>query len=295
MGPIHRNTEKLYYFYYVANFKSIQKTARQLNASASNISTSIKQLEELLETQLFVRSKKGVDLTPEGERLLSFCKSFYKELTEIRDSFHSDTQIKTKVRFGTFSSIAIYLGPKLFTQLKNDQDVTLSIHTDTSRNILEKLVNKDVDIALTVGSLKHPKIITNLLYQDYYSFYTLAQNKERINIEDQNLLYLPLASDDNQKTLEEYIFESKLNFKESFQLDSLEVILEYMRHGMGIGILPNNVANNSELKLRKIKLSPLSMRFGQHSFYMSYRNDLDISAKLINKIVKVSQDASKQL
>lgn len=51
----------------VASKKSMQKAADNLHTSIQNVSKLIKQLEDELHVQLFVRNKYGVFLTPDGE------------------------------------------------------------------------------------------------------------------------------------------------------------------------------------------------------------------------------------
>ena len=56
-------------FYYVAKYGSISQAAEALMNNQPNISRTIKNLESELNCTLFVRSRKGVELTPEGEIL----------------------------------------------------------------------------------------------------------------------------------------------------------------------------------------------------------------------------------
>lgn len=58
----------------VAETKSITKAAEQLVVSRQAVSYSIKQLESALGGQLFFRSVKGVELTPEAEELYQHIK-----------------------------------------------------------------------------------------------------------------------------------------------------------------------------------------------------------------------------
>ena len=56
----------------VANCESINKAAERLYTSQSNVSNSIKALEEELGIQIFLRTKKGVSVTEEGREFLSY-------------------------------------------------------------------------------------------------------------------------------------------------------------------------------------------------------------------------------
>ena len=62
-------------FYETARFSSFSVAARHLYISQSAISQCIRQLEDDLNTQLFVRSKRGVSLTKEGNLLFQKVES----------------------------------------------------------------------------------------------------------------------------------------------------------------------------------------------------------------------------
>ena len=60
-------------FYTVANTENISRAARQLFISQPSLSKSIGRLEEQLDTQLFIRTSRGVRLTEEGQLLYAAC------------------------------------------------------------------------------------------------------------------------------------------------------------------------------------------------------------------------------
>ena len=69
-------------FYYAALFKSFSKAAEVLTSNQPNIARTITRLESELSCKLFIRSHRGVTLTPEGEALLAGCKPVGNEVDE---------------------------------------------------------------------------------------------------------------------------------------------------------------------------------------------------------------------
>ena len=63
-------------FYYVAQYKSFTKAARALHNNQPNITRCMNNLEQELKCTLFLRSNKGIALTPEGRQLLEDLKLF---------------------------------------------------------------------------------------------------------------------------------------------------------------------------------------------------------------------------
>lgn len=72
--------EQLQYFLSIAKTHSISKTSLEFYTTHQSVSKSIRQLEDEVGAPLFTRSKKGMELTPEGELLLPAAESSLKEL-----------------------------------------------------------------------------------------------------------------------------------------------------------------------------------------------------------------------
>lgn len=56
-------------FYFVAKYRNFTKAARVLGSNQPNITHTMNKLEDQLHCVLFIRSNRGVTLTPEGEML----------------------------------------------------------------------------------------------------------------------------------------------------------------------------------------------------------------------------------
>ena len=63
------NFEYYKIFYYVAKYENFTKAARVLGNSQPNITRAMNSLEQQIHSTLFVRTNRGVQLTPEGQRL----------------------------------------------------------------------------------------------------------------------------------------------------------------------------------------------------------------------------------
>ena len=77
-------------FYTVANNGNITKASEELNISQPAISKSIKNLEEQLGGNLFVRTKRGVILTDEGKEFYSYIKQAIEYINNAENKFCSN-------------------------------------------------------------------------------------------------------------------------------------------------------------------------------------------------------------
>ena len=80
------NLTKYKIFLSVAENKSISKAAASLYISQPAVSITIKKLEENLNTTLFVRKSKGVELTENGRLLYDSAKKAFQMLSDTEKS-----------------------------------------------------------------------------------------------------------------------------------------------------------------------------------------------------------------
>lgn len=72
--------KQMEYFLSLANTLNFSKTAEQIYTSQPTITRQIQSLEQELGVQLFLRSSKGVDLTPAGESFKESLSHIYEDL-----------------------------------------------------------------------------------------------------------------------------------------------------------------------------------------------------------------------
>lgn len=296
-----KHSEKLNYFYTIATTGSLQACARKLGLSAPTLSYNLKQLEEIIGKKLMHRSNKGIQLTEAGELLLAFCKRYFKELEQVEKMMHNpELSSVTRIKVGTYHSIAIYFWPHVMNAIVDDSTLSVSISTDRSDRILEALYRRDIDLALTVESGNLSGIVQHELYRDSYAFYCSRKAEKSLlskkDIGKNTIIYIPDAQDKNRKTISQYLFGWDLNFAEEFQLDSFEVIAEFTKRNYGIGILPTKVAENYKDEIQLVKIEDLeSTVFGEHRFFLSYREDLSLPQRLMNVFLEASLAAVTQV
>lgn len=299
-----QHTEKLYYFYQIANYGSLQACSRGIGISAPTLSYNLCTLEDIIGKKVFSRSKSGVKLTEPGRQLWQFCERYYKDLERLElNLHHSKSSEVLRIKVGTFQSIALYFLPLLLDGLKKEPTISISMMTNRSTSVLEALVQREIDIALTVETLKQEGLIRHELYRDDYSFYVASDlNKvtlKQTDISDMALLYIPQATDRDKITLKQHIQRFGLVFNEEFELDSFEVIAEFILKGFGVGILPVKVARRYKDQLKAVKIAGVPRkRFGVHRFFLSYRKDLELPQKamdlFLNSAIKATRDMSFQ-
>ena len=155
--------------------------------------------------------------TPAGDKITAFCDQFFQDLGNVCRQIKSDENSNmVHIKVGTYQSIAIYLWPTILASLKNRKNITLSMKTGRSSVILESLIKKKVDIAVTVGSSNSPQIVKHELYDDHYSFYISKSFKKNLltkeELSELNLIYMPESSDEVGNQLRNFVQQYELKF-----------------------------------------------------------------------------------
>ena len=129
------DTTTLRTFIALAQIKNFTKTAQQLFVAQSTVTNRIRDLEMELGVPLFIRSHKQVDLTPSGQKFLSYAQRFVSlELAALQDIQSSPTYTQ-KVSIGTTNTIyECHLQRRIRSFLKEKKGVSLHVtigHTET--------------------------------------------------------------------------------------------------------------------------------------------------------------------
>lgn len=84
-------------FYFVAKYKSFTKAADILHNNQPNITRCMNNLEQELECTLFLRSNRGIVLTPEGEKLYKHVAIAYKQLSLAEEELRQDRTLENGI------------------------------------------------------------------------------------------------------------------------------------------------------------------------------------------------------
>ena len=147
------NFEHYKIFYYVAKFQNITMAANYLFLSQPSISRCVKNLEDELGCKLFVRSKKGVELTTGGEMLFKHisiaCKHIFSAEEELALISERDRAI---VRLGG-SEVALqsFLIDRIVEFHREHPKIQIKIDSMSTPDAIEALRANLIDVAVVTS------------------------------------------------------------------------------------------------------------------------------------------------
>ncbi|MDI9245392.1 LysR substrate-binding domain-containing protein [Marinobacter sp. CHS3-4] len=138
-------------FVAIAESGSFTRAAKQVHRTPSAISMQIKRLEDTVGKALFIRDARHVQLTSEGEVLLSYGRRLLKLNEEAMEQFLSPT-LEGRVGFGTSDDVGTRILPSLLAQFSRTYPaVQIDVMVDSSRTNLKRVDSGELDMALIVN------------------------------------------------------------------------------------------------------------------------------------------------
>ena len=164
-------TRPLQYFLTVAQELNITKAAEALFITQPTLSKQMMELEQQLGKQLFIRGKRKLTLTEEGEYLRDRAREILELLDNTEAAFHTDEQkLRGHITIGCGETIAMDKIAKILAEFhKLHPDVQFHTHSGDADMILERLDKGLVDMGLLLGPIRQEKYdYMNIHTKDVY-------------------------------------------------------------------------------------------------------------------------------
>ncbi len=258
---------QLQYVLAVAEHKNFTLAAEKCFVTQPTLSMQIQKVEEELGIQIFDRSKKPIQLTEIGQKIVNQAKNIVIEADRIQDIVDQQKGfVGGEFRLGIIPTITPTLLPMFLNNfIKKYPKVKLIIEELNTEDIIFKLNNGHLDAAIAATPLSEDKIKEVVLYYEPFVAYIPENHahfgKKEIEIEDLNLDEILLLKDGHcfrDSILNLCKSEANLDYNH-FQLESgsFETLIKLADEGLGTTLLPYlhtlNLNEKDQTKLRQFK------------------------------------------
>ncbi len=240
---------QLRYFAAIADAElNITLAAQRVHATQPGLSKQLKQLEDELGFQLFVRKGKSLaSITPAGEQVLARARLILEESRNIRALAANLRRATTgSLQIGTTHTQARYVLPPVLAHLHQDfPDVAIRIVPGSSAEMLEQLAAGDLDLVVlsTTGPAPTHVVALPAFRWDRVIVvprgHALARRDGRVTLEE--LARWPLVTYEPASGGASSIGRAfaAANLDPRFALTALDadVLKTYVANGLGVGIL----------------------------------------------------------
>ena len=261
------NLELYKVFYHVAKNRNITKTANEILISQPSISKAIKNLEEQIGCQLFIRTKYGVILTEEGSILYEYIKTAIESIETAESKIKNLINLEEGIlNIGISHTLTQkYLMNYIEKYHMLYPKIKIKITTGPTQSLITKARNGNIDfIILNLPYIIPSDFDTHKLKKIRDAFFaTKAFNNlknKTISLKDINNYPTILISkgSNTRYFLDNFASSNNININPEIELASYSLVYEFTKLGLGIGYLTKDFLED-ELKnkeLFEIKVNP---------------------------------------
>ncbi|WP_417444859.1 LysR substrate-binding domain-containing protein [Joostella sp.] len=255
---------QLQYVLSVAEYQNFTHAAEKSFVTQPTLSMQIQKLEDELDILIFDRSKKPIQLTQVGKKIVEQAKNIVNESYRIKDIVDQEKGfIGGEYRLGIIPTVMPTLLPLFLKNFVNKYPkVNLKIEELSTQTIIEKLEDGYLDAAIAATPLENENIKERVLFYEPFVAYIPENHRlnklDKISVNDLDIDDILLLEDGHCfRDGVINLCKSKKGFKDDhFQLESgsFETMMKLADEGLGMTLLPYlhtlDVSDNQKKNLR---------------------------------------------
>lgn len=164
---------QLSYIVAVDKYKNFGVAAQNCHVTQPTLSMQIHKLEEQIGLVLFDRGEQPIRTTKIGEILIKQAKAILREASKFNELVLEDKdETRGELRLGVIPTLAPYLMPLFLKSfMKNNPNLKIIVEELQTSQILKKIDDSELDLALLVTPLDHEGLITSPLFYEPFLAY----------------------------------------------------------------------------------------------------------------------------
>jgi LysR family transcriptional regulator, transcriptional activator of the cysJI operon len=187
---------RLKVFYTVSQRLSFTKAAAELFITQPAVTKHIKELEQQLNVQLFMRNGNSIVLTTAGKILTQYAEKIFQTYSELETELAQLNNLEAgSLHIGASTTVAQTILPKLLALFKKTYPAVNFTFTQANTDVITQLVLAEkIDIAIVEGAAHYPQIAYSPFAKDEIVLVTRANNplSKKAEITLKQLLNIPL-------------------------------------------------------------------------------------------------------
>ena len=239
---------QLYYVLAVAENQNFTKAAEKCFVTQPTLSMQIQKLEDQLDVLIFDRTKKPIELTDVGRKIVNQARTILNESYRIQDIVDQQKGfIGGEFKLGIIPTVMPTLLPMFLTNfIKKHPKVKLKIEELTTEEIISRINDGHLDAAIAATPLEDENIKERVLYFEPFVGYIpknhRLHNHKKIDVSDLDIDDMLLLEDGH--CFRDGVINLCKAFKnqtdDQFQLESgsIETLIKLSNEGLGMTLLP---------------------------------------------------------
>ena len=164
--------QQLKYALTIADCGSMNEAAKQLFISQPSLSETMKELETEIGLDIFLRSNRGIVITPEGEEFLGYARQVTEQFGLLQSKY-SDKKVKEKFSVSTqHYTFAVKAFVETVKQIGMEQ-YEFAVHETTTISVIENVKNFKSEIGVLYENDFNEKVLNKMFKENGLEFVEL--------------------------------------------------------------------------------------------------------------------------
>lgn len=256
--------DKLELLLALAKERHFGRAAETCGVTQPTMSTSIKQLEEILGVMLVQRGSRFQGFTPEGERTLDWARRIVGDFRAMRQEINGlKDKLSGEIRIAAVPTVLGMVASLTTPFRARHPDVRFRIMSCTSADVLGLLENLEVDAGLTyIENEPIGRVRTIPLYNESYRLLTAPDgmfgDREQVTWQEVGQVPLCLLTPDmqNRRIIDRALRAAGNEVTPTLTSNSLLVLYTHVKTGRWASVMPAKLAETLGLadKVRSIPI-----------------------------------------
>lgn len=245
------NLEYYKNFYYVAKYKSITLAAEQLSISQPAVSQAIRHLEDDLGCTLFVRTRKGVRLTKEGEMLFSYVERGYETILFGEKKLAGMLNLEQgEICIGASDmTLQFYLLPYLERFHELYPGIRVTVTNAPTPETLKHLGDGRIDFGIVSTPVNNRSSLRMVPVRQIQDIFVAGRRYEYLKgkkLSYRKLMEIPVmcleGSTSTRRYVEDFLAKEQVYLQPEFELATSDMLIQFAVRNLGIASVMEDFA-----------------------------------------------------
>ncbi|MDR7236111.1 LysR family transcriptional regulator [Neobacillus drentensis] len=240
----------------LAQEMNMRKASERLFVSQPALSQRLQTIEKDWGTKLFIRSQKGLALTPSGEHVIQFVNEVLSKQEKVRETIYSlQSEVSGTLKIAVASIVGQNWLPQVLKKfIDRYPQAKISLVTGWSSEILKCLYDDQVHIGIIRGSPDWKGIKVHLFNDPLYLVDREITSPEQVLNTDRPFIQFKSDSNYYQEIQDWWMRNFKTSPKRTVVVDQIETCKQMAFNGIGYAILPAITLTKADRDIFKIPL-----------------------------------------